>query len=68
MPSSLLIEDSTIMMVTASPEGRIEFLKNPEDKVIITRYGNLTNPTDQILVLRTVKSRTDKDFFDQNQN
>ena len=56
------------MMVTASPEGRIEFLKNPEDKVIITRYGNLTNPTDQILVMRTVKTLTDKDFSDLNQN
>lgn len=41
-------------MVTASPEGRIEFLKNPEDKVLITRYGNLTNPTDKILVMRSI--------------
>ena len=68
MPSNLLIEDSTIMMVTASPEGRIEFLKNPEDKVIITRYGNLTNPTDQILVMRTIKSLSDQEFSGQNQN
>jgi hypothetical protein len=33
-------------MVTASPEGSVEFLKNPQDKVLISRYGNLTNPTD----------------------
>ena len=46
MPSTLLIENNTIHMITASPEGHLEFIKNPEDKVIITRYGNLTNPTD----------------------
>jgi len=46
MPSSLLIEDNNVTMITASPEGHIEFLKNPQDKVLISRYGNLTNPTD----------------------
>ena len=54
MPSSLLIQDNVITMITASPEGSIEFLKNPEDKVLITRYGNLTNPTDNILVMKTI--------------
>jgi len=54
MPSSLLIEDNKILMICASPDGKIEFIKNPEDKVIITKYGNLTNPTDQILIRKTI--------------
>jgi hypothetical protein len=41
-------------MVTASPEGKLEFLKNPLDKVLISRYGNLTHPTDSVLVQRKI--------------
>jgi len=54
MPSSLLIEDNIVTMITTSPEGRIEFLKDPIDKILVAKYGNLGGLTDKVLTMRSI--------------
>jgi hypothetical protein len=49
MPSMLLIQDSRMLVVTTSGEGKLEFIKDPRDGYLVTKFGNLTHPTDNLL-------------------
>lgn len=49
MPSMLLIQDSRMLVVTTSAEGKLEFINDPRDGYLVTKFGNLTHPTDNLL-------------------
>ena len=55
MPSMLLLEKGQITMIGSSPEGKVEFVKEPKDGQLMNKLGNLTHPTDRLLCLKKLK-------------
>jgi hypothetical protein len=50
-------------MISSSANSKLEFLKSPTDSVLVTKFGNLQNPTEKILTMRKIKTR--KDMLEQ---